>query len=69
MRRQVLGVIEAIYLIEAFGDEALTTEDVQWAEEAADRRGCRLRRNNLDAEDRARLVELGLRCREWQKKH
>jgi hypothetical protein len=66
MKEKPIGVLEALALIEAFGEIVLTEDEVAWAEAAADRRGCRFRPDYLTDADRLRIMELGKRCREFR---
>jgi len=64
-----VGMLEAFELSEAFGDKALTVDELLFMAEARRKKGCKTVRTLLTAEDRRRVLKLGMKCKEWKEKN
>ena len=61
-----VGLIESFGLIEEYGREVLTTEEILFAADARKRKGCRSIKSTLVHEERMRVMELGKRIKTWK---
>ena len=61
-----VGLLEAFGLIEQYGKEVLTIEELLFVAEAKKRKGCKSVSSTLVASERKRVIELGKRIKEWR---
>ena len=66
---RAVGMLEAFELSEAVGDKALTVDELLFMADARKRKGCRLSRGTLSADDRRRVMKLGIKCKEWKEQN
>ena len=61
-----IGIIESFELFEAVGKMALDIDEILFMADEKKRKGCKLVKTSLSADDRRRVVLLGKKCREWK---
>ncbi len=61
-----VGMIEAFELAETVGDKALTMDELLFMADCRKKKGCRTVKSMLSADDRRRVMRLGLKCKEWK---
>jgi hypothetical protein len=59
-----VGLLEAFALIEEYGRDILTVDEILFAAEAKRRKGCHSIKSTLVAAERNKVIELGKRIKE-----
>jgi len=62
-------MLEAFELAEAVGDKALTIDELLFVADARKRKGCRTLKSALSADERRRVMNLGLKCKAWKEEN
>jgi len=63
---RAVGMLEAFELAEEVGDKALSMDELLFMADARKRKGCRMVKSTLTADDRRRVISLGLKCKQWK---
>jgi len=63
---RAVGMLEAFELAEEVGDKALSMDELLFMADARKRKGCRMITSTLTADDRRRVMNLGLKCKQWK---
>jgi len=63
---RAVGMLEAFELAEEVGDKALSMDELLFMADARKRKGCRMVKSTLTADDRRRVMSLGLKCKQWK---
>ena len=65
----MMGLLEAFSLAEQYGVRCLTAEEILWLAGARRRKGCATVRSRLTTEEKRRVIELGVRCKQWKEEN
>jgi len=62
-------MLEAFELAESVGDKALTVDELLFMADARKRKGCRMMRTQLTADERRQVMNLGVKCKKWKEEN
>ena len=65
----VVGLLEAFGLAEEVGRMVLDSDDFKYMILCKGKMGCARIANTMTAADRRRVMELGIRCKEWKEQN
>ena len=66
---KAISLLESFQLSEEIGDRALSFDELIFMSDARKRKGCKLVKTRLTADERRRVVSLGLKCREYKERN
>lgn len=61
-----VGLIEAFALIDRYGREVLSNEEIIFSARAKKKKGCRTVSSSITTEERMQVIELGKRVKRWK---
>ena len=64
-----VGLLESFALVEEYGSQVLTAEEILFVAGARKRKGCRTIASKLLAEERLRVMELGRKIKKWKEEN
>jgi hypothetical protein len=66
---RAVGMLEAFELAEEVGDKAFSMDELLFMADARKRKGCKMIKSTLTADERRRVMNLGLKCKEWKERN